>query len=61
MRTRLWPGSAAEHSAAEEWARSSGHDELANDAELDNHDSIAAHLALGFQEIERSVSFLKKL
>ncbi|MDH3642705.1 MAG: GNAT family N-acetyltransferase [Gammaproteobacteria bacterium] len=47
--------------AAEEWARSSGHDELASDAEIDNHNSIAAHLASGFQEVERSVSFLKKL
>jgi len=48
-------------SCAEQWARSQGYDELASDAEIDNEGSISAHLALGFQEVERSVSFIKKL
>ena len=46
---------------AEEWARSLGYMELASDAAIDDPRSIAAHLALGFQETDRSVSFLKKL
>ncbi len=47
--------------AAEEWARSLGYSELASDARIDDERSIAAHLALGFREVERSVSFMKKL
>ncbi len=47
--------------AAEEWARSLGYSGLASDADIDNHSSIEAHLALGFQEIGKSVCFLKKL
>ena len=46
---------------AEAWARSLGYDELASDTELDNVASIAAHAAAGFEEVERSVCFLKKL
>ena len=46
---------------AEEWARSLGYMELASDAAIDDQRSIAAHLALGFHETDRSVSFLKKL
>lgn len=46
---------------AERWARSLGYSELASDAAINNQASIAAHLALGFQEIERTVCFLKKL
>ena len=46
---------------AEQWARRSGYSELASDAEIDNETSIAAHRALGFQEIERAVHFLKRL
>jgi len=46
---------------AEQWARSLGHSELGSDAEIDNTDSIAAHRALGFEETDRIVCFLKKL
>lgn len=46
---------------AEDWARSLGYSELASDADIDDERSIAAHLALGFREVERSVCFLKKL
>lgn len=47
--------------AAESWALEKGFSELASDAEIENDVSISAHLALGFSEVERSVSFLKKL
>lgn len=47
--------------AAEGWAREHGFHELASDAELDNDVSIAAHGALGFEEVERVVCFLKRL
>lgn len=47
--------------AAEQWAREHGYAELASDALLDNHRSQAAHLALGFEEVERSVHFRKSL
>ena len=47
--------------AAETWAIENGFNELASDAELQNPDSIAAHKALGFREVERIVCFLKKL
>ena len=48
-------------SHAAQWARSLGHSELGSDAELDNTASIAAHRALGFEETDRIVCFLKKL
>jgi aminoglycoside 6'-N-acetyltransferase I len=47
--------------AAESWARDNEFDELASDAELENSASIAAHKALGFQEVERVVCFIKRL
>ena len=46
---------------AEQWARSLGYSELASDAAIDDERSIAAHLALGFVEVDRTVCFLKKL
>ena len=46
---------------AEDWARGLGFRELASDAELDNHDSIARHRRLGFTEVDRVVCFLKAL
>ena len=46
---------------AERWAKGLGYSEMASDAEIDNSRSIAAHLALGFEEVERAVCFLKKL
>ncbi len=47
--------------AAEEWARARGFEELASNALLDNADSLAAHEAVGFEEVERTVNFLKEL
>jgi aminoglycoside 6'-N-acetyltransferase I len=47
--------------SAEAAARSLGRHEIASDAEIENSDGIAAHLALGFQEIERVVCFRKSL
>lgn len=47
--------------AAEEWARAHGYTEVASDALLDNQASHAAHRALGFEEVERSVHFRKAL
>ena len=47
--------------AAEAHARAAGHHEIASDAELDNADGIAAHLALGYEEVERVVCFRRSL
>jgi aminoglycoside 6'-N-acetyltransferase I len=47
--------------AAEEWARDRGYTEIASDAVLDNRESERAHLALGFQEVERAIHFRKDL
>lgn len=47
--------------AAEEWARGQGCVEFGSDTEVDNHVSIAAHKALGFEETERLVCFRKAL
>ncbi|MEM7053373.1 MAG: GNAT family N-acetyltransferase [Pseudomonadota bacterium] len=46
---------------AEQWALAQGFSELASDTELVNKKSIAVHRALGFEETERVVCFLKKL
>jgi aminoglycoside 6'-N-acetyltransferase I len=47
--------------AAEAEARAGGHHEIASDAELENANGIAAHLALGYQETDRVVAFRKSL
>ena len=47
--------------AAEDWARSKGLRELGSDTELHNEAAIQAHKALGFEETERIVCFLKRL
>ena len=47
--------------AAEEWARGKGCAEMASDTWLENEASIAAHLKLGYWEVERLVHFVKKL
>jgi aminoglycoside 6'-N-acetyltransferase I len=39
--------------AAEAWAQTAGHHEIASDSAIDNVDGIAAHLKLGFEEVER--------
>jgi aminoglycoside 6'-N-acetyltransferase I len=47
--------------AVEAWARERGFHELGSDALLDNVLSHTAHLALGFEERERTVNFRKFL
>ena len=47
--------------AAEARAREMGFTEIASDAEEENNDGIAAHRALGFEEIERIVCFRRSL
>lgn len=46
---------------AETYARASGHHEIGSDAESENADGIAAHIALGYEEVERVVCFRKSL
>ena len=46
---------------AEAHARAAGYHEIASDAEVENIDGIAAHLALGYVEIERVVCFRRSL
>jgi aminoglycoside 6'-N-acetyltransferase I len=46
---------------AQAYARAAGHDEIASDAEIDNANAIAAHRALGWEEIERVVCFRRSL
>jgi len=46
---------------AEDWARSLGLTEMGSDTWLENETSIAAHLKMGYQEMERLVHFVKKL
>lgn len=47
--------------AAERWTLENGYRELASDALIDNVTSERAHKALGFQEVERSIHFRKRL
>jgi len=47
--------------AAEQWAREKGCTEMASDTWLENEVSIAAHLKLGYYEVERLVHFVKRL
>ena len=47
--------------AAEARARAMGHHEIASDAEVENADSLAAHLALGYEVVERVVCFRRSL
>jgi aminoglycoside 6'-N-acetyltransferase I len=47
--------------AVEKWATARGYTELASDAEQENLLSIRLHKQLGFSEIDRNVTFLKKL
>lgn len=49
------------YSAIGDWARARGCHELASDALLENQASQRAHRALGFQETERVVYFVRKL
>jgi aminoglycoside 6'-N-acetyltransferase I len=47
--------------AAQDWARSQGCREMASDALIDNESSIHAHVALGFEIVDRCVHFRKSL
>lgn len=47
--------------AAETHARATGHHEIASDVELENADGLAAHLAVGYEEVERVVCFRRAL
>jgi aminoglycoside 6'-N-acetyltransferase I len=47
--------------AAEAWARDQGFKEFGSDTWLHNAAGIEAHRALGFEETERLVCFLKRL
>jgi aminoglycoside 6'-N-acetyltransferase I len=47
--------------AAEARARAAGYLEIASDAELENTGGIAAHLALGYEEVERVMCFRRSL
>jgi len=45
----------------ERWAQNKGCTEFASDCELDNEESLAVHLKLGFEEANRIICFTKKL
>lgn len=45
----------------EQWARDKGCTEFASDCELDNTDSLAFHLSVGFEEANRVICFVKRL
>ena len=47
--------------AAADWGREQGCREFASDVYVDDHDSLAAHRGLGFEETERVVYFRKAL
>ena len=47
--------------ACEDWARNQGCTEFASDCELENRDSLAFHLNMGFAEANRVICFTKKL
>jgi len=47
--------------AAEQWARDHGLLELGSDALFDNEISHRAHTKLGFHEVDRQISYAKKL
>jgi len=42
------------------WAQRLGYSELASNADITNEDGIKAHTSVGFGEVERTVSFLKR-
>jgi aminoglycoside 6'-N-acetyltransferase I len=47
--------------AAENWAREQGCTEMASDTQIDNTQSLKAHLRLGYEIAERSILFRKSL
>jgi len=48
-------------SACQQWAMEMDCREFASDCEIDNAQSLAFHLAMGFQEANRIICFTKKL
>lgn len=46
---------------AENWAREQGFKEMGSDTWLENEVSIKAHLAMGYEEVERLIHFAKTL
>lgn len=47
--------------AAEDWARDQGYREIGSDVEIGNDVSLAAHGALGYEEVSRLVCFRREL
>ncbi|MFJ7737397.1 aminoglycoside 6'-N-acetyltransferase [Lysinibacillus sp. NPDC097287] len=47
--------------SCEQWAKTKGCKEFASDCELDNTESLAVHLKLGFSEANRIICFTKSL
>ena len=47
--------------ACEDWARTERCMEFASDCEIDNEESLAFHLKLGFKEANRIICFTKQL
>jgi aminoglycoside 6'-N-acetyltransferase I len=47
--------------AAENWSRSQGCVEMASDTWIDHDESESAHLALGFEIVDRCIHFRKRL
>ena len=47
--------------ACEKWAKEKDCREFASDCELNNKESLAVHLKLGFKEVNRIICFTKKL
>jgi aminoglycoside 6'-N-acetyltransferase I len=52
---------AALVATVETWAAAKGYEELASDTQLDNPAGLAAHLSLGFEEVERAIHFRKRV
>ena len=48
-------------SACEQWAKEQGCTEFASDCELENQNSLAFHMSMGFEEANRIICFKKKL
>jgi aminoglycoside 6'-N-acetyltransferase I len=59
LRQQGWGGELVK--AAEQWASGQGCTEMASDCELDNDVSFRAHLALGYEEVDRAIQFRKLL
>lgn len=47
--------------ACEKWSKDKGCHEFASDCELENEESLAMHLKLGFSEVNRIICFKKDL